>query len=222
MDDFKIVDEETDAIYLSYEEIGAMYALDLSDDLTLELYRDMFVLGCLSGLRYSDFNNLSWNDMRNDLLYKKTKKMDNWVVIPLRKEAKEIFFKHYAQSPPKISNPVFNKYIKLIAKMAGITQLVTFSHKKENKNVIETKPKYEWVTSHTCRRSFCTNEYLLKTDINLIMRISGHKTHRDFFKYIRVTQEEAALQIHDIWNARNGMATFSTQENNGIGISQSA
>ena len=209
MDDFKVVDEETDAIYLSYEEVGTIYSLDLSHDPTLELYRDMFVFGCLSGLRFSDYSNLSWNDMRNGLLYKKTEKMDSWVVIPLRKEAADIFTKHYLQSPPKISNPVFNRYIKIIAKMAGITELVTFSHKRENKSVIETKPKCEWVTSHTCRRSFCTNEYLAGTDINLIMKISSHKTHKDFFKYIRVTQEEAAYRIQDIWNKRNNMAAFS-------------
>ena len=212
MDDFKVVDEETDAIYLSYDEVGTIYALDLSHEPILELYRDMFVFGCLSGLRFSDYSNLSWNDMRNGLLYKKTEKMDTWVVIPLRKEAGDIFAKHYKQSPPKISNPVFNRYIKIIAKMAGITELVTFSHKRENKSVIETKPKCEWVTSHTCRRSFCTNEYLAGTDINLIMKISGHKTHKDFFKYIRVTQEEAAYQIQDIWSKRNNMAAFSLRE----------
>jgi len=71
MGDFKIVDEETDAIYLSYEEIGRIYALNLSADKTLELYRDMFVLGCLTGLRFSDYSTLRKEDMRNGMLYKK-------------------------------------------------------------------------------------------------------------------------------------------------------
>ncbi len=209
MEDFKVIDEEADAIYLSYEEIGKIYSLDLADDQTLELYRDMFVFGSLTGLRFSDYSSLQWEDLRNGLLYKKAKKVDAWVIIPLRKEAIEIFTKHYSKGTPKISNPVFNKYIKVIAEKAGITKLITFSYKKGTKNIIETKPKSKWVTSHTCRRSFCTNEYLAGTEISLIMKISGHKTHKDFFKYIRVTQEEAARQIQEIWVARNNMSAFS-------------
>jgi hypothetical protein len=52
MGDFKILDEETDAIYLSYEEIGKIYAVDLANNPALTLHRDMFVLGCLTGLRF--------------------------------------------------------------------------------------------------------------------------------------------------------------------------
>ena len=208
MSDFRILDEETDAIYLTYEEIGQIYSLDLSHDNVLALYRDIFVLGCLTGLRFSDYSTLRGSDLRNGLLFKKTDKKDKWVVIPLRQEAAEIFAKHFNEATPVISNPVFNRYIKEIAEMAGITQAITFSHMKGNKDIVETKPKAQWITSHTCRRSFCTNEYLAGTDISLIMKISGHKTHKDFFKYIRVTQEQAARQIQEIWEARNNMAAF--------------
>ena len=209
MEDFKIVDEETDAVYLSYEEIGKIYNVDLSQDKTLAFYRDMFVLGCLTGLRFSDYSTLHWSDLRNGLLFKKTNKMDSWVVIPLRKEAEEIFKRHYIQDVPKIRNAAFNTAIKDIAALAGISQSITFTYKKGNKDISVTRPKSHWVTSHTCRRSFCTNEYLAGTEVSLIMKISGHKTHKEFFKYIRVTQEEAARKIQEIWVARNNMATFS-------------
>jgi hypothetical protein len=56
------------------------------------------------------------------------------------------------------SNTEFNRHIKIIAKLAVIVGLVKFSYKKQGRNFIETKPKYQWVTSHPCRRSFCTNE----------------------------------------------------------------
>ena len=208
MEDFKVLDEETDAIYLSYEEIGRIYNLDLSGNPTLELYRDMFVLGCLTGLRFSDYSTLHSSDLRSGLLYKKTNKIDNWVVIPLRREAIEIFQKHYSETVPAISNPVFNRYIKEIGELAGIDQSITFSYKKGNKDISITKPKSKWITSHTCRRSFCTNEYLAGTETSLIMKISGHKTHKDFFKYIRVTQEEAARKIQEIWEGRGNMIAF--------------
>lgn len=207
--DFKILDEETDAIYLTNEEVGKIYNLDLSSDKTMELYRDVFVLGCLVGLRFSDYSTLQGSDLRGNLLYKKTDKKDKWAVIPLRHEAIEIFKRHFVKGTPNISNPVFNRYIKAIGELAGITESITFSYKKGNGEVVETKPKCQWITSHTCRRSFATNEYLAGTDVPLIMKITTHKTYKDFFKYIRVTQVEAALQIQKIWEDRNNMAAFS-------------
>jgi integrase len=209
MSDFKILDEEADAIYLSYEEVGKIYNLDLSEKPTLALHRDMFVLGCLTGLRISDYSTLAGADYRNGLLYKKTNKKDTWVVIPLREEAKTVFSRTFATATPYISHAVFNKYIKEIGKLAGITEAITFSYKKGNKDITLTKPKCEWITSHTCRRSFCTNEYLAGTDINLIMKISAHKTHKDFFRYIKVTQEEAARKVQEIWLSHNKMTAFA-------------
>ena len=209
MEDFKIVDEETDAIYLTYEEIGKMYSLDLSHDPVLAVHRDMFVLGSLTGLRFSDYSTLRGSDLRDGLLYKKTAKVDAWVVIPLRKEGIEIFNRLYAGGAPKVSNADFNKRIKEVAALAGISQPITFTYKKGNRDVVTTKPKSEWVTSHTCRRSFCSNEMLAGTDITLIMKASGHKTHREFLKYIRVSQEEAAHRMQAIWESRNNMSAFS-------------
>ncbi|MCS3801115.1 site-specific integrase [Niastella sp. OAS944] len=54
--DFKIPEEECDAIYLSHQEIIAIYQTDLSAHAHLIEYRDLFVLGCLTGLRFSDFS----------------------------------------------------------------------------------------------------------------------------------------------------------------------
>jgi integrase len=212
MEDFKVLDEETDAVYLSYEEIGKIYTVDLSKYPYLIQYRDLFVLGCLTGLRFSDYSTLHFEDLRNGMLYKKTDKKDTWVVIPLRAEAKEIFIRVFKDSQPKISNPKFNKYIKIIANLAGITQNITFSHKRGNADIVETKPKSEWVTSHTCRRSFATNEYLNGVEVSLIMKITGHKTHKDFFKYIRISEEHAARKIQDIWTTRNNMQTFEKSQ----------
>ena len=80
---------------------------------------------------------------------------------------------------------------------------MTFSYKRGNKDVVEVKPRYEWITSHTCRRSFCTNEFLAGTPVKLIMKISGHKKESDFYRYIKISAEQAALQIEKIWGDRN-------------------
>lgn len=34
------------------------------------------------------------------------------------------------------------------------------------------------------------------------MKISGHKSLRDFYKYIRITPEEAGMKIKQLWEQR--------------------
>lgn len=208
MDGWKILEEEVDAVYLTMDEIHAIYNLDLSDYPHLKTYRNDFVLGCLTGLRFSDFSEIMKDDVRKDMLFKKQNKSEHWVVIPLRDEALTILKNRFVENLGTPTNGDFNKHIKTIAKIAGLDNLIKFSHKKQGKDVLETKPKYEWITSHTCRRSFCTNEFLSGTPVELIMKISGHKSVKDFYKYIRITPEEAGQKIKKLWEHRGGMSAF--------------
>lgn len=212
LDDFKILDEESDAVYLTWDEIIRIYQKDLSAYPHLYKYRDLFVFGCLTGLRFSDFSSIKSEDVRNRMLYKKQDKSDHWVVIPLRDEAYSIFIKAFKKDIPKISNSDFNYYIKEVGRIACLDQLIKFSHKKGNRDIITMKPKYAWITSHTCRRSFCTNEFLAGTPVDLIMKISGHKSLRDFYKYIRITPEEAGQKIREIWQNRGDMSIVKEKE----------
>ena len=203
--DFKIPEEESDAIYLTHQEIIAIYQTDLSAHAHLIEYRDLFVLACLTGLRFSDFSTLKPEDLQRDMLYKKQEKSDHWVIIPLREEAKHIFTRQFKEKIPTLTNPEFNRHIKTIGKLAGLNRSIKFSYKKGNKSIEVVKPKYDWVTSHTARRSFCTNEFLAGTPVELIMKISGHKRTKDFYKYIRISPEEAANKIKELWIKRDGM-----------------
>lgn len=214
MSEFKIVNEEADTIYLTNDEISTIYYTDLTEYPHLIQYRDLFVLGCLTGLRFSDYTSLQYQDVRKGMLFKKAKKVDTWIIVPLLDEAQIIFDTHFKNRIPKISNPKFNKHIKEIGKLAGLHECITTSFKKGNKDIVEMKPKYKLITSHTARRSFCTNEFLMGTEVSLIMSISGHKTLTDFYKYIRIAKEElAANQIKEIWVNRNNMKALGTTKN---------
>lgn len=138
-------------------------------------------------------------------------KSDHWVIIPLRHEAKLIFTRQFRNRIPELTNPEFNRHIKTIGELADIIRLVTFSYKRGNENVIVTKPKYDWITSHTARRSFCTNEFLAGIPVELIMKISGHKRTKDFYRYIRITPEEAANRIKELWLTRDDMKLIKTE-----------
>jgi len=218
--DFKVPTEETDAIYLTFDEIGKIYVADLTDHPELMPARDLFVLGCLTGLRFSDFSALHPEDLRQNMLYKKQEKSVHWVVIPLRKEAKEIFTEQFKEAIPGICNAQFNKKVKEIAKLAGLHETIKFSYRKGNKQIEVKRPKWAWVTSHTARRSFCTNEYLKGTPYKMIMQISGHKREKDFYKYIRIDPEAAAQKVMELWLERGDYEVFKNPRNQIINLQQ--
>jgi hypothetical protein len=43
------------------------------------------------------------------------------------------------------------------------------------------------------------------------MKISGHKNEKDFYRYIRVSPEEAAQNIKLLWQERNEMQVFKSK-----------
>jgi hypothetical protein len=208
LSDYKVPTEETDAVYLAPDEIGQIYTLDLTERPELTPARNLFVLECLTGLRFSDFSNLKPEDLQQDMLHKKQEKSVHWVVIPLRKEAKAIFTEEFKNDIPRICNSEFNQKIKEIGKLAGIERPIKFSYRKANRMIDVKKPKYSWITSHTARRSFCTNEFLAGTPVYLIMKISGHKREKDFYRYIRVDPQEAALKVKELWMQRGDIEVF--------------
>lgn len=200
---FHGMDEEVDAVYLNWCEIQSIYDLDLTDSPIEEIVRDAAVFGCLTGFRFSDLQ-VKPEDVRDDLIYIKQKKTGGLVIVPLRPAAKAILEK-YNYRMPEIPNPVLNSFIKEICRKAGINQPIKHSYRRGGKLIEETRPKWAWVQSHTCRRSFCTNEFLDETPILMIMSISGHKTEKAFRRYIRADKLEVAKKIQEMWQNRPGI-----------------
>ena len=139
------------------------------------------------------------------MLYVNQTKTLSTVVVPLRSDAKKILIDKYNMQMPQVSNPNFNYYIKEVVKLAGIDEMIKITHKRGNKIIEEIRPKYAWIMSHTCRRSFCTNEFLDGTPTNLIMAISGHKTEKAFRRYIKADQIQKAHMIKKLWDNRPGL-----------------
>ena len=108
--------------------------------------------------------------------------------------------------------PNFNLYIKVVAKVAGLTETVeggkiseitvNVNGKEEiiHRKVMGTYPKYELVSSHICRRTFATLLYG-KIDTLTIMKITGHQTERQFLGYIKITPKEYAENLKMYWKS---------------------
>ncbi|HTM98487.1 MAG TPA: site-specific integrase [Pedobacter sp.] len=203
--DYKVMEEIVDAVYLNWQELSLIYHLDLTANSYLEKYRDLFVLGCLTGFRFSDYSDIKPEEVRDGMLYVNQTKTLSTVIVPLRNDAKKILIEKYNMQMPQVSNPNFNHYIKEVVRLAGIDEMIKITHKQGNKIIEETRPKYNWIMSHTCRRSFCTNEFLDGTPTNLIMAISGHKTEKAFRRYIKADQVQKAHMIKKLWDNRPGL-----------------
>lgn len=195
---FKVLEEETDTIYLSDEELDRMLTLDLSNKHNLTLARDNFLLDCYIGLRIADFKNLKKDhivEVQGVKMIKITlQKTESPVMIPLNKNALKILEKHDYEIKT-YTDQNMNRKIKEIGKLAGINDEIITTITRGGKRVETTIKKYEKITNHTARRSFATNLYLAEVPTLAIMKMTGHKTERSFLKYIRVTQEENALRV---------------------------
>jgi hypothetical protein len=68
--------------------------------------------------------------------------------------------------------------------------------------------KFNYLQTHTARRSFCSNENLKWTDPLIIMSISGHRSRKSFMRYIKVSGDQFADKLEKIWEER-GVKLFN-------------
>lgn len=200
---FKVTGENVEAIYLNELELKELYNLNLSWNKRLEKARDLFLVGCWTGLRFSDFSQIKQTNIKDSYIKIETQKTKESVVIPIHKVVKEILLKYGNGSgvylPPTISNAKLNYYLKEIGEMIPLLHSnETFQKTKAGKLIYITKKKYELITTHTARRSFATNLYLSGFPSISIMKITGHRTEEAFLGYIKVTPEDNAklLKLH--------------------------
>ncbi len=197
---FKALSEDIDSIYLTKDEISKFYKHDFSKNPSLERVRDLFIIECWTGLRYSDMRQVVVERVSGGLLKIKQKKTGNNAVIPIHPIVQEIFNKYKGNLPPTISNQKYNDYLQIAAKEAVVDAPFTKSINIKGMVTNEVYHKYELISSHTARRSFCTNAYKDGIPTLAIMSMSGHKTERAFLKYIKVSNEEHAQIALNIWN----------------------
>lgn len=191
--------EDTNAVFLSMNEITRIYYYKFEKQdkrKAKERIRDLFILGCLTALRYSDYSTLTKDNFQGDYIVKRTKKTNVDVKVPAHDYVKEIFNKYHGLVPNGLCIQYFNKYLKVIMKEIGLTDPVTYSFTKGGKLLTITREKWELISSHTARRSAATNMYLTGRMKTLeIMRLTGHRSEQNFFRYIRLTNDDTARSI---------------------------
>jgi integrase len=211
--DFKSEKEETDSIYLTKEEIQKIYDLEITEELlknneyqnrnlkttikSLNEERDRFLFGCFTALRHSDYSRLDSLHFKDDIISIWTVKKDKKVFIPMHYQLRELLIRRNNILPVPISDQKHNKQIKAIGKLAGINEEVILTKTRGGKRIETVKHKYEFITSHTARRSGATNMYLAGVDLKFIQDILGHSKIEQTISYIKVSAEDNAKRLVD-------------------------
>ena len=183
-------------IYLTEDEIDKIYALRLTG--REEEVRDLFVLQCWIGQRFSDTQAINEGIIKEapngkgKVIEIVQEKKTHRVSIPLLPVAIDILNK-YKNGFPIYTNQTALNYLKNIGEKAGITRLHNVTEDRGGEVVTTQVKAYELIGTHTARRSFICNMLKHGYDSHIIMKITGHNDAKSFKKYVRLTSEDAAL-----------------------------
>ncbi|MCB0633026.1 MAG: tyrosine-type recombinase/integrase [Saprospiraceae bacterium] len=166
--------------------------------------RDLFLIGAGTGQRFSDYSRYTPDNFYKTIngipiLSLISQKTDTPAKIPLNifPWLIPILEKHDYTSP-KMSMQKFNLVIKDICKKAKLDDKVFIVKQYIGRKARVEKtyvPKYEEVSSHTCRRSFATNLYRMGYRLAQLMPMTGHATESHLREYIGIDSEQNAEEI---------------------------
>jgi integrase len=191
---------ENEIIALTTEELKSIMDLPLTD-FYLSVARDAFLFGCFTGLRFSDIQNLRKEDIEEDCINVIVQKTKNHLKLPLSPQAKAILEK-YKDTPINFAIPVYtgqkvNNNLKKIAATAKLNRPVTTMKYRGAILLKQTCPLHEILHFHCSRRTFISYMFAQGVSAEVIMKLSNHKTHRNFAKYnsIQEKQKSDALNM---------------------------
>ena len=189
IEDFNVPDEEGNAVFLTMREVYKIHRYTNLTPREIEI-KDYFIIGCLTALRFSDYSRLKPKNFVRNKIVIKTKKTNTPVQVPIHPVVREIIQKYNKELPPPPSVQHFNRQIKKICRKIGFKKKMLFERQIGRQRVSKLIPKYQFISSHTARRTAATNMYLAGIVPYRIMLVTGHKTEKSFFRYIRITREE--------------------------------
>jgi len=188
-------------VIITEEELHRIENLELEPKGYLFNARELLVLSCNTGLRYSDYSRISKQHLKSEgdgkfSLRIRQQKTDEDIDIPLTPRTTQIVEGLISGTIRPISNQKMNKYVKEVCMKAEVNELFeVFSYvgKKKSK---EVKPKYELVSTHTSRRTFAT-KLLERFPAEVVMRYTGHKDYSSFSKYVNIPKDSHKEAIRD-------------------------
>ena len=159
---------------------------------TLECVKDMFVLGCNLGQRYSDLVRISPENFKNGTFTIIQQKTGMKCCVPIRtmsidsKITFAILEKYHYKAPYVGDINNYNTYLHQLLHHIGEDFLseVYVDNKINGEIKRETRQRYQLISSHSARRTFVTINTLRNVPKSKILRATGHSSECAFNRYI--------------------------------------
>lgn len=167
-------------VYLTMAELSLIEKCRFQDEY-LESARVRFLIGCYTGARFSDYSQLreasiaegEYIDSNGNICTSKhiqyiSKKTDTYCKVPCSPKVEELLKRNLKN----LTIGDFNRLIPEVCRIAGVTAR-SFVIRGDKKQEGE---KWNFVTSHTARRTFANNLYMLGAPIETIATYLGHSS----------------------------------------------
>jgi len=195
-------------LVLTISQVNQLARSSFDSGCRMSITRDIMLTGCLTALRYSDLMDLTWKQLmqssgkfRLDIQSQKTGSICK-ILIPkslydsLRKyrklRRKWIF--------PRISKSALNNQFKILGKEMGWCHQYTQWRSRSGRLTPGRSGKFfEFLTTHTCRRTGISLLLELGLPENMVRQISGHAPNsREFHRYVKISQEWRDAEIQRV------------------------
>jgi integrase len=205
--EFKVATTEVDITFINEDELLLLENFT-SEDNNLMNTRNFFLFSIYSGQRYSELVNFKYSDIkiqmngvnRKVFWHVRQQKTRELVHIPLIERAQVIADKYKDEGKfPIPKSSVYNQFLKELCKNAGINSKITITKYKGSERIEMTRPKYEFISSHTGRRTFANLSLQRGMLQKEIMPITGHRTLEAFMKYVKVTADVMNNSMNRAW-----------------------
>lgn len=165
----------TEKAFLTKEEIKKIIDYNPTNQRLINV-KKLVIIQIYTGLRFSDLRRLNKSHIQGDLIKIQMQKVDDLIIIPISNDLRNTLESiDYEVKNIIISNQKYNDYIKELAELAGIDQPTEKIQYKNGVKYFTKVPKCKLLASHNMRTTFVTLAIQAGMQLNMIMKITGHK-----------------------------------------------
>ena len=203
--------EDVEKCWLSVDELDKVARALLPNNLAL--VRDAFVFCCYTGLRYSDLHDLHAGNVYDwdggKVLRLTQTKVTKVVSIYLTAPALALLDKYdgtRARLLPVFENAVMNRYLKRIARLAGVERMVEVVEMVAGRVMKRPVVKWELVTMHTARHTFATQSLMRGMPVEVLQKVLGHANIKTTLIYAKIVEDFQHITMRRVWEGEPAAA----------------
>lgn len=195
-----IKESATSQVALTIEDLNIIMKHEFKTK-SLERVRDIFVLQCVTGMRYGELSLITRaNVTETNIILKEEKGVfKESRNIPLTTLSKYILVK-YDYKLPLIANQKQNEFLKVAFQEMNFTKKIEKTTNRGREVERSEDFFYNRISTHTARRSFITMMKRRGISDKLIARATGHKDMATLNKYYQVDDEQTKEAMDEVFS----------------------